>query len=155
MDLLSTFCVWNHYLYQTSFRVRASRLTCAPPKVELFPTGTWGVSTWRRVRGWKIWWGLKMWPSTNYVKSKRFLWQWPYKSLPNREAMKAKGWLDIWFWFLSPGQDQNQTNWVPAVPWQAEKGWAPNFQFPEYVLTTLSGDQVTRLRSEILELLGT
>lgn len=167
MALYSKQIHWHKWIYwaysmseiiiciQTSLRVGASRLTCILPKFELFPARTWGLRTWRRVSSWKIWWGLKMWSLKSYVKSKRFHLEWLNKSLSNREAMKAKGWLYFWFSFLFPGQDQNQTSLVLAIPHQAGKSWAPNFNFPEYVPTTLLGDQVTRLRSEILKLLGT
>lgn len=98
---------WHQWIYwaysmseiiiciQTSLKVGASRLTRILPKFELFPAGTWGLRTWRRVSRWKIWWVLKMRSLKSYVKSKRFHLEWLNKSLSNREAMKAKGWFLI------------------------------------------------------------
>lgn len=105
MVLYSKQIYWHERIYwahsiseiiiciQTFFRVGASILTCTPPK--LFSTGTWGVSPWRRVREWKIWWRLKMWSLGNHGKSKMLLWEWSQKNIPNREAWKAKRWFDF------------------------------------------------------------
>lgn len=108
MPLYSKQIHWHQWIYgarsmpeiiiciQTFPGMGAFRLTCNLPKFELFPTRTWGVNTCRRVRGWKIWWGLKRQSLKNYVKSKRFLWEQSYKSLRNRQAAKAKRWFINW-----------------------------------------------------------